>query len=120
MHGSTRVSEPVRAKISRANSNQEHEPEAAMWWTPKSSVCASFARASARWPVNVGEPTWSSTTRTSGPRRSMVSTKFLPPAPNSHDERTMKWRGFASAVACSPASLVRPYAESGFTGSDSR
>ena len=34
-------SEPARAKISRANSNHEQEPEAATWWTPKSSVPAS-------------------------------------------------------------------------------
>ena len=43
------------------------------------------------------------------PVASIVSTKFLPPAPNSHEERTMRWFGLAAAVACSPASLERPY-----------
>ncbi len=59
----------------------------------------------------MGQPTWSATTRASSrslPTRSMVSTKFLPPAPNSQDERTMKWRGLAAAVASSPASFERP------------
>ena len=58
--------------------------------------------------MKVGQPTWSSTTLTSGPSPSIVSTKFLPPAPNSQEERAIRWRGLASAVARSPASLVRP------------
>ena len=59
----------------------------------------------------MGQPTWSATTRASSlspPTRSMVSTKFCPPAPKSHEERTMKWRGLAAAVASSPASFERP------------
>ena len=62
-------------------------------------------------PVHVGEPTWSRTTRTSfwvSASRSIVSTKLPPPIPNSQEERTMKWRLLAAAVASSPASLVRP------------
>ena len=38
----------------------------------------------------------------------MVSTKFGPPGPKSQAERTMKWRGFAAAVARSPSSFERP------------
>jgi hypothetical protein len=73
--------------------------------------------------VNVGEPTWSSTTSSSSrsrPSVSIVSTKFRPPAPNSHDERTTRWLSFASAVARSPASFEWPYSWSGPGGSDSR
>ena len=44
----------------------------------------------------------------SAPTRSIVSTKFGPPAPNSHEDRTMKWRGFAVATEVSPACLERP------------
>ena len=49
----------------------------------------------------------------------MVSTKFGPPAPKSHDDRTMKWRGLAVATEVSPACLDRPYAESAAGRSDS-
>ena len=59
----------------------------------------------------MGQPTWSATTRASSrspPTRSIVSTKFFPPAPKSHDVRTTKWRGLAAAVAISPASFERP------------
>ena len=48
----------------------------------------------------------------------MVSTKFLPATPNSQAVRAITWRG-ARAVASSPASLDRPYAVAGATGSDS-
>ena len=80
------------------------------------------ASAAARWPVHVGPPRWSVTTVTSSrsaARRSIVATKFGPPAPNSHAARTIACSGFAFATARSPASFVRPYAWSGATGSDS-
>jgi hypothetical protein len=44
----------------------------------------------------------------SAARRSIVSTKFFPPGPNSQAERTMALRGAAWATARSPASLERP------------
>jgi hypothetical protein len=84
-----------------------------MWWMPKDSVSIRRTRPTARWPVYVGHPTWSCTTTTGPPlwpRRSIVSTKFPPFGPNSHEVRTMKLRLVARAVARSPASLVRPYA----------
>ena len=41
--------------------------------------------------------------------------------PNSHEERTVVCAcGAPDATACSPASFVRPYADSGPVGSDSR
>jgi hypothetical protein len=49
----------------------------------------------------------------------MVVTKFSPPEPNSHAVRTIRLWGLAVSVARSPSSFVRPYAEIGFTGSDS-
>jgi hypothetical protein len=42
-----------------------------------------------------------------------------PATPNSHEDRTMKWFGFATATDVSPASFERPYADSGPVGSDS-
>ena len=59
----------------------------------------------------MGQPIWSSTTRAaprSLPTRSIVSTKFGPWVPNSQAVRTIRWLGFASATARSPASFVRP------------
>ena len=53
---------PARSKISRANSYQEHEPAPATWWTPCRARRASAHERLARWPVKVGQPTWSSTT----------------------------------------------------------
>ena len=82
-----------------------------MWWMPYSSLSTSSANAAARWPVYVGQPTWSQTTTTSDcsrPMRSIVSTKLPPPAPKSHDERTTKCRGFEAATAVSPACFERP------------
>ena len=38
----------------------------------------------------------------------MVSTKFLPAVPNSHEARAMAAAGSASVTRRSPASLVRP------------
>ena len=72
--------------------------------------------------MKVGHPTWSVTTAMesrSAPRRSMVSTKFGPPAPNSHEERAIVWTPSAASTARSPSSFVAPYAESGAVGEDS-
>ncbi len=72
--------------------------------------------------MKVGQPIWSSTTRSSSrssPSRSIVSTKFGPPAPNSQELRTIRWSGFAAAMASSPASFVRPYSWMGAVGADS-
>ena len=55
-------------------------------------AAASATSASARWPVNVGQPTWSSTTLSSSrspARRRIVAGKQGPSAPNSHDVRTI-------------------------------
>ena len=49
----------------------------------------------------------------------MVSTKFPPCGPKSQEVRTMKLCPLTSAVARSPASLVRPYALIGSGSSDS-
>ena len=46
--------------------------------------------AAARWPTNVGQPRWSSTTATSSrsaPSRSIVRRKLWPVGPKSHDVR---------------------------------
>jgi hypothetical protein len=51
------------------------------------------------------------TTETSSrcsPSASIVSTKFVPPVPNSHAVRTIAWAAVAAATACSPASFVSP------------
>ena len=48
-----------------------------------------------------------------------MSTKFRPPAPNSHAVRTIAWSSAAAATAHSPASFVRPYAPTGLTGCSS-
>ncbi len=72
--------------------------------------------------MKVGEPTWSSTTSSSSrsrPSVSIVSTKFLPAAPNSQEERTTRWPAPAAAVARSPASFECPYSWIGPVGSDS-
>jgi hypothetical protein len=119
---SARTSIPAWRKISSAKSYQEHSPAPARWWIPYSSVSIRRTTASARCPVYVGPPTWSRTTTTS-PRSlasaSIVSTKFLPDTPKSHEVRTMKWQRFIRAVASSPASFERPYAERGAGASDS-
>ena len=66
----------------------------------------------ARWPVKVGQPTWSSTTVSesrSAASRSIVAGKHGPPLPNSHELRTIVWRsGAPSATARSPTSFVEP------------
>ena len=49
----------------------------------------------------------------------MVSTKFFPCGPNSHAVRTIALRPPAAAMACSPASLERPYAPCGPVGASS-
>ena len=59
------VRRPARSKISRANSNHEHEPDAAEVVHAVVLARREPTSASARWPVKVGEPTWSSTTRSS-------------------------------------------------------
>jgi hypothetical protein len=72
--------------------------------------------------VNVGHPTWSSTTLTvsrSAPTRSIVATKLPPPEPKSHEVRTIRLCGPAVRVARSPSSFERPYADSGLVWSDS-
>ena len=54
------------------------------------------AAPAARWPVHVGQPTWSVTTCTasrSPASLSIVSAKLRPPVPNSHALRTTAWRG---------------------------
>src|SRR5438067_7828019 len=122
--GATSIARPALATISRANSYHEHSPPPARWRIASGRVVASSVSAPARCPVNVGQPTWSSTTLSSSRSRAsrmIVAGKHGPAIPNSHDERTIvcvpgAWR----ATSTSPASFVRPYAESGPTGSDSR
>ena len=62
--------------------------------------------------MNVGQPTWSSTTVSASrsfASRSIVATKLPPCSPNSHEERTIACAsGAAAATAASPASFERP------------
>ncbi len=81
--------------------------------TPRRS---SSSTAAARWPAKVGEPIWSSTTRSGSleplaarfwAAARMVFTKLAPVAEKSHDVRmTVPWS--QARVSCSAASLVRP------------
>ena len=94
---------PDPATISRANSYHEHSPPPATWTIPTGRAAGRAANptsAAARCPVNVGQPTWSSTTfsssRSAASRR-IVAGKHGPKAPNSHDERTIVWVPGASA-----------------------
>ena len=50
------------AKVAAARSYQEHAPPPATWRMPVAARSASATSAAARWPVKVGQPTWSSTT----------------------------------------------------------
>ena len=109
--GTARQSLPACSKVARASSHHEQKPPPATCSTPVSRRSAISTSAPARWPVKVGQPTWSSTTWTSSrsrARRSMVATKLAPWTPNSHDERTIAACGEASATARSPTSLERP------------
>ena len=122
--GCTSQSNPAAAIVAIANSYQEHCSAAATCSGPSGRDTAIPTSADARWPVNVGQPTWSSTTLSSSrsaATRSIVFGKQGPPAPNSHEDRTIVCASGASdATASSPASLERPYADSGPVGSDSR
>ena len=85
---------PPARRSPRANSNHEHCPPAGDVRRRPAGGSPRRARPArrARWPVNVGQPTWSSTTvsssRSAASRR-IVSGKHGPPAPNSHEERTI-------------------------------
>src|SRR5438309_701768 len=76
-------SRPAPSRIARAKSYRETAPAFATWNIPGTGRSASASTASARSPVQVGDPTWSSTT-SSGPRaapRRMLATKFFAGAP---------------------------------------
>ena len=60
--GMTVALRPARATISPASSYHEQWPPPATWTTPATGSLASATSAGARCPVNVGHPTWSSTT----------------------------------------------------------
>ena len=94
------TSAPVAANAAAARSCQEHEPAPATWRMPPSRRSAISTSAAARWPVNVGQPTWSSTTVSasrSSASRSIVATKLPPWRPNSHDVRTIAWEPGAAS-----------------------
>ena len=102
---------PARTRWSRRNSSRDRCPAARPTRPARRSAPATST-------VQVGCPRWSSTTCDVGPRcapaGSSSRTKLLPCAPYSQAVRTTYpvspgW----SSTACSPASLVRPYAVRG-------
>jgi hypothetical protein len=69
--------------IAAAKSYHEATPASVKWCTPAISSSARRSSARARLAAWVGVPTWSATTEMLSRvdiRRSIVSTKFLPPA----------------------------------------
>src|SRR5439155_7055725 len=76
-------SRPASSRIARAKSYRETAPAFATWNVPGTARSASASTASARSPVQVGDPTWSSTTSSGPPAaaRRMLATKFFAGAP---------------------------------------
>ena len=61
--GRARRRRRAAANVAAARSYHEQEPPPATWRTPAERALGDRARsAGARWPVKVGQPTWSSTT----------------------------------------------------------
>ncbi len=80
--------------------------------------------AAARSAAYVGRPDWSETTVSSrfpaSAAPSIVSTKFAPPAPYTHDVRTTRTSAPEASASSSPHRFPLPYALTGSTASVSR
>src|SRR5262249_2496510 len=74
-------SSPASSKIARAKPYRETAPLFATWNVPAVRFSARVTNASARSPVHVGDPTWSSTTSRVPVARRMLDTKFLARSP---------------------------------------
>src|SRR5581483_4765694 len=107
----TAGSSPASSTAAQARSCQVQAPWLVTWNRPWRRSTARRARAPARSGAYVGQPRWSSTTRRAPPSRArptMVSTKFRPRRPKTHDVRATAHEPAWRATSRSPPSLERP------------
>ena len=120
--GTARAARPARRSRARSRTS-EAMPSQARWSVPRAPAATAAKSPRASGAVQVGRPSWSSTTRSGAPFVRGAAgwcARSSGPAPNTHWVRTIRCSPPARAHALArPRSLVRPYTESGRVGASS-